>query len=44
MEFGIFTIIHAVLAVFLIIELGLTAYCMSHPSNRLTPQLTNMPR
>lgn len=28
MEFGIFTIIHAVLAVFLIIELGLTAYCV----------------
>ncbi|KAI9149119.1 hypothetical protein HJFPF1_11167 [Paramyrothecium foliicola] len=28
MEFGIFTIIHAVLAVFLIIELGLTGWCV----------------
>jgi hypothetical protein len=28
MEFGLFTIIHAVLAVFLIVELGLTAYCV----------------
>lgn len=28
MEYGIFTIIHAVLAVLIIIELGLTAYCV----------------
>lgn len=33
MEFGIFTIIHAVLAVFLIIELGLTAYCVDITTN-----------
>lgn len=33
MEFGLFSIIHAVLAVFLIIELGLTAYCVDITTN-----------